>query len=345
MTAPARSPAAIGVIGAGAIARTIHLPVLASMGEARIAWVADADDARARAVADSFGVPHVPVKAAPAALRDCTAALLAIPVGVREPWFAALAEHGTGALVEKPFARDRAEHDRIAALFPAHQLACGFMRRTYASTLQARQIIAEGWLGRPVRIRVAEGGRTTKTGADRSYYDDPKATGAGILLELGCHALDLVFHLTGARSHEIVRQQMVFDAHVDRRAAAAVRLYPEPDGRGEPVELEYTFSWLDRQENGVEIEFPDAVVRFGTTPDARLTIGPRSTSSNPSRARGVTLVPGTGGATTSNQAFCLEWRWLLEGLASGVPSPIAAESCRPVTALIEDLYALARRQR
>ncbi len=339
------TPAAIGVIGAGAIARMLHLPVLAAMPEVRIAWVADANDALAKTIADSFGVPHLPVRSVPGAVRDCTAALLAIPVGVRGPYFAALAEHQVGALVEKPFARDLAEHDRIAGMFPAHKLACGFMRRTYASTLQARQILAEGWLGRPLRIRVTEGGRTTRTGADRSYYDDPKATGAGILLELGCHSLDLVLHLTGAADHEIVRQQMVFDGHVDRRAEAEVRLYPAAGRGGAPVILEYTFSWLDRQANQVEIEFPDAILRFGTAPDAQLTILPRAAGKNGIHSRGIRLEPGTEGATTSNQAFCLEWRWLLEGLAAGLPSPVAADTCRPVTALIQDLYTAARGQR
>ena len=36
----------IGVIGSGVIARTIHLPVLTSMPDVQVAWVADADDAR-----------------------------------------------------------------------------------------------------------------------------------------------------------------------------------------------------------------------------------------------------------------------------------------------------------
>jgi predicted dehydrogenase len=329
--------AAIGVVGAGAISRMVHLPVLTAMPEARVAWVADAHDGRAAAVAAAFGVPHAPIASVPEAVRDCEAVLLAIPVGVRAPYLAALARHGVAVMVEKPFARTVREHDEIVAMFPPHRIACGFMRRTYASTALARRALQEGWFGRPSRIRISEGGRTTKTGVDRSYFDDPSAGGGGILLELGCHALDLVLHLTGTRDHEIVRQSMVLDGHADRRAEADVLLYPESGRRGEPIVLEYAFSWLDRQDDRVDIEFPGARLRFGTRPDAPVTL-----CGNTPGARETHLVPPAGGATTSNQAFYLEWRWLLESLATGVPSPVAAGTCRNVTALVEDLYAAAR---
>lgn len=327
----------IGVIGTGVIARTIHLPVLTSMPGVQVAFVADADDARAAATAAAFGVPHAPVATVPDVAGACDAVLLAIPVGVRASYLAVLAKLGVAVLVEKPFARNVQEHDGIVAQFPAHRIACGFMRRTYASTQLVRQILREGWLGQPGRIRISEGGRTTKTGADKSYFDDPAAGGGGILLELGCHALDLVLHLTGAVDHEIVSQDMLLDGHADRKAEAKVLLYPEAGRRGAPIELDYVFSWLDAQQNDVEIEFPDARLRFGNSPGAPVRLSGRDP-----RSAGVELVPAAGGATTSNQAFYLEWRWLLEGLATGVPSPVAAATCRRVTALVADLYAQAR---
>ena len=326
----------IGVIGAGVIARTIHLPGLTSMPEVRVAWVADADDARGAATAAAFGIPHALISTVADVARGCDAALLAIPVGVRATYLTLLANHGVAVLVEKPFARNVREHDEIVAMFPAHKIACGFMRRTYSSTLQVRQILRDGWLGRPTRIRISEGGRMTKTGTDRSYFDDAKAGGGGILLELGCHALDVVLHLTGAQSHRIVRQTMLLDRHTDRRAEAEVLLYEGAVGQGEPIALEYVFSWLDRQQNRVEIEFPAARLLFGTRPDSPLIILGRQ---GPDELR---FLPAASAAITSNQAFYLEWCWFLEGLASRVPSPIAAHSCRQVTALVEDLYAAAR---
>lgn len=330
--------AAIGVIGAGTISRSVHLPVLTAMPEARVAWVADASDSQASAAAAAFGVPHAPIADLERVLGKCDAVLLAIPVGVRANYLQSLSLQGVAVLVEKPFARSIQEFDANLALFPPHQIACGFMRRTYSSTRQMQTILKEGWFGRPTRVRIAEGGRTTRTGADRSYFDDPAAGGGGILLELGCHALDQVLYLLGTADHEIVSQQMLLDGHADRKAAAEVLLYPEPGRGGQPVVLEYVFSWLDVQENCTEFEFPTARVRFGTRPDAPVVISGKAPGSP-----GLALQLASGSATTTNQAFYLEWRWLLEGLASGVPSPVAAHSCRQVTGLVEALYAAARK--
>jgi predicted dehydrogenase len=331
--APAR---VIGVIGAGAISRTVHLPVLTSMDGVRVAFVADADDARAASVAASFGVLHAPIASIEKAVAACDIVLLALPVSVRIPYLEILSRCGVAAFVEKPFARTVAEHQRIVGLFPPHRIVCGLMRRTYASTSLVRHVVRRDWFGRPRRIRVSEGGRTTKTGVDHSYFDDPQA-GGGVLLELGCHALDLVMQLTGAVDHLIVSQDMLLDGSADRRAAGEVLLFTEPNRSGSPIPVDYRFSWLDRQEDHIEIEFPSVRLRVPARPEAPVTI------LGPGDDRHVARVlPPAGGATTSNQAFFLEWRWALAALGTGVASPIAASSCLGVTALIEDLYEAAR---
>ena len=320
----------MGVIGAGAIARMVHLPVLTAMPDVRVAFLADADGARAAALARACGVPHREVNDLGSAVEDCDAVLLAIPVGARTSYLELLSRAGVAALVEKPFARTLDEHRRALDLFPAHALACGFMRRTYASSLLARRILGEGWLGPPRGIRVSEGGRTTKTGVNASHVDQSASAGGGVLLDLGCHALDLVFHLTGAQGHRVLRQEMVRDGKVDRRAEGEVVL---DLGKGAPLPLHYVFSWLDRQEDVLEIEFATARLRLSARPErppALLGLGKDT--------KEVHLHADDGGATTSNQAFYLEWRWVLDGLRSGTPSPLAAASCLPVTALLEELY-------
>jgi predicted dehydrogenase len=322
----------VGIVGAGVISQTLHLPVLTALPEARVAWVADAAPARAAAVGHAFGVASVPVADVLDGRAAADAVLLAIPIGVRRPYLEALARAGAGVLVEKPFARSRAEHAALSALFAPNRLACGFMRRTYASTMLARRILESGMLGEPRGLRVTEGGRSTKTGADRSYFDDPAAGGGGILLELGCHALDLVANLFDATGHRVLRQAMVRDGHVDRRAEGELLL--ERTGAG-PLPLEYVFSWLDPQDNCVEIQFESATLKLSVRPEGVVTLQPRR------RGPPLVLQAETGGAVTSNQAFALEWRWFLDGLVTGEPSAMAAQGCQVVTALVEDLYAAA----
>ena len=100
--------------------------------------------------------------------------------------------------------------ERSRRCFLRSRIGCGLMRRAYDSTAIVRRVLTGGWLGPLTRIVVREGGRFTGSGTDRSYFDDERA-GGGILLELGCHALDLAIHLTGATRHTVVRQRLLFD--------------------------------------------------------------------------------------------------------------------------------------
>ena len=143
--------------------------------------------------------------------------------------------------------------------------------------------------------------------------------------------LDLVlsnaFHLTGATGHRVLRQDRVMDGPVDRRAEGEILLL----GAGQaPLPLQYVFSWLDAQEDCLEIQFDAARLRLHARPERPLGIGANHGGEVP------LLDPGAG-ATTSNQAFYLEWRLVLEAARTGVASELAAVSCLPVTALLEEL--------
>ena len=52
------SQASVGIIGAGVIVQTVHLPVLLAVPNIRIAWIADVREGLAHEVAKAFGVPY-----------------------------------------------------------------------------------------------------------------------------------------------------------------------------------------------------------------------------------------------------------------------------------------------
>jgi len=341
-TSPQGEAIRIGIIGTGQVARQVHLPVLTSMPGVRVAWVADVNAASAAAVARAFKLRSVPLPLGDGNAWDCDVVLLASPVGTRGPYLAQLAKRGIAAFVEKPFARTMEEYHAYASLFPPHRIGCGFMRRTFDSTRILRDILSGGWLGRPERIVVREGGRTRGSGTDRSYFDDKNA-GGGILLELGCHALDIAMHLTGATRYRIVRQTLFFDGSPDRVAEGEVLLFRGDSDPQDPLPLEFQFSWLDDLDCGMEIHFASARLLVGHRAGSvvRMTGHPaRSNGGDP--YDGIGLEPRGAGAVTINQAFYLEWRDFLEGLDGTRPSAFTAESALPVTALIADLYRAER---
>jgi predicted dehydrogenase len=334
----------IGVIGTGQIARQVHLPVLTSMPGVRVEWVADANGASAVGTARAFKLRAIDLPLSPGKASDCDVVLIASPVGTRGPYLEHLAGRGIAAFVEKPFARSVEEHHAFASPFPAGRIGCGFMRRAYDATITVRRIVAEGWLGRPTRIVVREGGRTRGSGTDHSNYDDGRL-GGGILLELGCHALDVAMHVIGATRHRVVHQNFVFDGPPDRVAEGEVQLFTDASESQTPVTLEFRFSWLDDMDNAIEFHFPSARLVVGNRPGSIVRLTGRGTGG----LRGnvpfydVGLEPSGLGATTTNQAFYLEWRDFLDGVAGLKPSIFSAAAALPVTALVADLYDRGRR--
>jgi predicted dehydrogenase len=335
----------IGVIGTGHIARQVHLPVLTSMPGVRVEWVADANAASAASVARAFKLRSIAPPLSANAESDCDVVLIASPVSTRRPYLEHFASRGIAAFVEKPFARTVDEHRAFASLFPANRIGCGFMRRAYDSTMTVRRILAAGWLGRPTRIVVRDGGRAGGSGTDQSYFDDERS-GGGILLELGCHTLDLAMQLTGATRHRIVHQRFLFDGPPDRVADGEVLLFNDEGEDPAPLPLEFHFSWIDDMDGGIEFHFPSARLLVGNRPESVVRLTGPGADAGENRSDlpvfQVRLEPSGLGATTTNQAFFLEWRDFLDGLAGERSSAFSAESMLPVTALIEDLYRQGR---
>jgi predicted dehydrogenase len=327
----------VGIVGAGAIARKMHLPVLLSMSDVRVDWLYDRDPDRARDLGKAYGVPVVQA-ASPAELPQADVVLLAIPVEARNEYFETVARRGRALFCETPFALSAAEHRRVAALYADSRVACGYMRRFYDSVLTLRQVLAEGWFGPLKRLRIAEGNRSRASGADTSFLDGSgSGSGAacGVLTDLGSHSIDLALHLTRARSFRIRECEMVFDGYIDRRVEARVDLIGA--SAEDSVEFEYRVSWLDVQPNRMELQFERATVFCGLGWNAEVFVG------QPHKpAQALRLLAPVQGARTPNQAFYLEWRAFLDGLAGGRESSISANSAYLTTALVESLHAQGR---
>jgi len=323
----------VGVVGCGQIARTVHLPVLLNMPRVRLAWVADRSSERAGAVGALFGLKAVNAQCAQD-LPECDVVLLAIPVGARAAYWQGLAAKKVAVLAEKPFAATSREHRRIAELFPPHRLACGYMRRFYGSTILLCHLLTHQWFGPLRRLRIAEGARTTRTGVDYSFFDEQGLSPGGVLADLGCHTLDLALYLTGAQGFEVESCDLAWDGRVDRKASARIRLKNSCALPDEGVELDHCVSWLDRQENRVELQFEQVSLWAGLTPGAQVFMG------NPMRSFEALRLASSAptGASTSNQAFYLEWDAFLTGLETERESPISACSAALTTVLLEQLY-------
>jgi predicted dehydrogenase len=322
----------IGIVGAGAITRKSHLPVLMNTPDIKVVWIFDRRPQVARALADAYGLRQVDAADADR-LPPCDAALLAIPVAARAPYLRAFAERGTAVLCEKPFAMNAAEHSVILGQFEPHALGAGFMRRLFGSSLLLRRIVQEGMFGPLHRVDVSEGGRSKGSGADASFLDDPRLGAArGVLTDLGSHSVDLALFVSAASGFEVISCDREMDGTVDRKVTAKMRLNGSAFTNGLPMNMSYTVSWLDRQDNCIRLQFAHATVWSGLGPASKVYVGdpadPRSA---------MTLESQAVGAATYNQAFYLEWRHFLDGLRSRSESLVSGRSALLTTSVVEAL--------
>src|SRR5689334_22132318 len=101
-------PVRLGILGAGAVVESYHLPVLRHLKDIKIQWISDQNLDRASKLAETFGIPH-----AAKSIEDCPnvdMVLVAIPVGVRHIYLETIFARRWHAFCEKPFASTLTEH-------------------------------------------------------------------------------------------------------------------------------------------------------------------------------------------------------------------------------------------
>jgi len=326
----ARDTLSIGIIGAGEIVSRVHLPVLSACEGVRLAYVADINADAARLAAKIFNTIAIKVPSDLKQLPACDVALLAVPVQARMPYYELFAGRGTSVLAEKPLTASFEDGKKICSLFPEYALACGFQRRSYATVRLARRLVAANWFGPLRAISVAEGALTTKTGTDARFYD--AGGSGGVLMDLGCHALDLALHISGADSTTVIDEHFIFDGDVDREVAAHMLLHT---GSG-ACEMDYTVTWLRQAENSIQLRFDHCTASMSCRPAEHIVIRDSS-----DEQRSASLL-AKDGATTVYQAFYLEWMSFLDGVRNRQASEFNAVSALKTVAAVEALYQAAR---
>jgi len=319
----------VGIVGAGEIVSRIHLPVLSACEGIGIEYVADKNPEAARSLASSYKLTPITVPNDLDHLPQTDVVLLAVPVTARLPYYEMFARRGTCVLAEKPLAVCVADAEHLCNLYPAYSLACGFQRRAYSAVVLARLLVAENWFGPLRSMSVSEGALTTKTGADSRFYDDAVSGGGGVLMDLGCHSLDMAMYISNATEAIPTERRFIYDGGVDREVQARLVL------RSAKVscDLDYLVTWLRPAKNAIELRFENCTVVLPCRPAQELEIrGTQNARASPF------LIMKQAGAATVYQAFYMEWMAFLDGVRSRQASKFNARSCLATIRAIEALY-------
>jgi predicted dehydrogenase len=164
-----------------------------ALGGCPLVVVADADSARAAALADR----HPGCVAAPdwrtAALReDVDCVLICTTNDSLAPIALASIEAGKHVLIEKPAARNAEELRPVLAAAAKRGVIAkvGFNHRFHPALAKAKEIVDSGGVGPLmfIRGRYGHGGRL---GMEREWRGNPAISGGGEMLDQGVHLIDL----------------------------------------------------------------------------------------------------------------------------------------------------------
>ncbi|HTB64096.1 MAG TPA: Gfo/Idh/MocA family oxidoreductase [Opitutales bacterium] len=192
-------PCAVDLVGCGALAESVYAPVLVHLeraGRARVVALVDPNPARCAQLAKVFPEAKSLVQVEDLPTENHNLAIIASPPGVHAAQTCALLASGRHVLCEKPLTTSLTEAEKmIAAAKSANRLlAAGMMRRFYSPVQALREYLTADFLGDPIKVEIAEGGRFGWNAASPKFFEPENG---GVLFDLGSHVLDLLCHFFG----------------------------------------------------------------------------------------------------------------------------------------------------
>lgn len=194
----------IGLVGANPArnwAKDSHIPAIAQLPGLTLSAVATRRADSAQAAAAAFGTPHWFANAAELCASDAVnLVVVCIKVPEHDAVVRAAFDAGKHVLCEWPLGRSVEEADALAgrAARAGIHHAIGLQASVSPAARQARQLIAEGRLGRLRSARVVSttSGYAAQLPSAYAYLNDP-ANGANLSTILAGHTLDFVERLLG----------------------------------------------------------------------------------------------------------------------------------------------------
>ncbi|MCS7202489.1 MAG: Gfo/Idh/MocA family oxidoreductase [Dictyoglomus sp.] len=189
----------VGIVGAGGIARHLHIPRYKKISDVEVVAIADSDKDRAEILAQEFNIPKIYCnyeemfeKENLTAISVCTPNYLHAPVTI------SALNRGIHVLCEKPMATSVKEaEDMVEASKKSGKiLMIGQTQRFRPFNSALKRIIEKGELG---EIYYARGSLLRRKGIPGigTWFTTKEMAGGGCLLDIGVHILDIVWWLMG----------------------------------------------------------------------------------------------------------------------------------------------------
>jgi len=188
-----------GIIGAGFIAVRGHIPAYQRLPNVRLEAICDVDGQRAANVAAQFGIPRVFTDYR-TMLHEANLDLVSVcgPNVLHAPMTIAALEAGCHVICEKPMAVTPAQAEAMvaAAERTGRGLTVGLHLRYEPHTVVLKALAEAGVLGHVYYARATMWRRSGIPGYG-SWFTNRDLAGAGTVMDIGVHVLDLTLHILG----------------------------------------------------------------------------------------------------------------------------------------------------
>jgi myo-inositol 2-dehydrogenase/D-chiro-inositol 1-dehydrogenase len=204
----------VGLVGAGLIGDQ-HALAFKRVKGARVLGVADPDRARARRLADTHGVPAVFDDYRRLLERaDIDMVCVGAPNYTHRDIVVAAAAAGKHVVCEKPLARTIAEADEMLAAADRAGIKLMYAELVCFAPryVRAKELMDEGAFGRVFQIKHGE----THYGPHSDWFWQGDRSGGGVLMDMGCHSIEIIRWLYGKPAIESVTAELGTFVHKDR---------------------------------------------------------------------------------------------------------------------------------
>jgi predicted dehydrogenase len=189
-------PLSVAIVGVGAVAETIHIPILTHFRGVKVQALVD---------------PYAPKDRLDRLAKqlDCSwqrnldslnvdLVLVSTPISTHFELAKSLISRGMHVFVEKPLVPSLEQADELIDLATRHavRVFCGHVRRFYENTTIARGVLTAGMIGRIQRVAIFEG---NLYGWKRRYFaegrDRNTSIDEGVLFDVGSHSIDTMMYV------------------------------------------------------------------------------------------------------------------------------------------------------
>jgi predicted dehydrogenase len=322
-------PGAVGLIGLGEIGQ-VHAAAIGRSRSARLVAVADTAPELV-APFEAEGVRGYREAGELIADAEIGTVSVCLPHHLHFPVALAAIRAGKNVLVEKPLTTSLEQGRQLVEAGAAAGVALGVEHNQvfYAAHAEAKRLIDDGAIGRPVLIRL----RLGMGPAFRDWRGSPELNGGGVLADAGVHRLYLALHFFGpVREVRAVidapRQQGETFAVVILEFASGARGVIEANDHGPP----WTF------DDEIEIIGSDATLRLAGLES--LFVGYRSgpaLSMFRDRRWQEVPVPADDWAASVRAGVTA----YLDAVTAGQPPPVTGAAALETISLLERIYDTA----